>query len=53
MPTIDGASLNGLLSTPLVLGALAALLAVLLILAFLRAGRGASPAAAGRRAGGR
>jgi hypothetical protein len=38
MPTIDGASLNGLLSTPLVLGALAALLAVLLILAVVRAG---------------
>jgi hypothetical protein len=38
MPTIDGASLNGLLSTPLVLGALAALLAVLLILAVMRVG---------------
>lgn len=38
MPTIEGASLNGLLSTPLVLGALAALLAVLLILAVMRAG---------------
>src|SRR5665213_2658968 len=38
MPTIDGASLNGLLSTPLVLGALAALLALLLILAVFRAG---------------
>ena len=38
MPAIDGASLNGLLSTPLVLGGLAALLAVLLILAILRAG---------------
>jgi hypothetical protein len=38
MPAIDGASLNGLLSTPLVLGTLAALLAVLLILAVMRAG---------------
>ncbi len=38
MPTIDGASLNGLLSTPLALGAVAALLAVLLLLAILRVG---------------
>ena len=38
MPTIDGASLNGLLSSPLVLSALAALLVVLLVLAFMRAG---------------
>ena len=38
MPAIDGATLNGLLSTPLVLGGLAALLAVLLILAVLRSG---------------
>ena len=38
MPTLDGASLNGLLSTPLILGALAALLVVLLILAVLRNG---------------
>ena len=38
MPTIDGASLNGLLSTPLVLGALAALLVVLLVLAVMRNG---------------
>ncbi len=38
MPAIDGASLNGLLSMPLVLAGLAALLAVLLILAVLRAG---------------
>ena len=35
---IDGASLNGLLSTPLALGALAALLAVLLLLAIFRVG---------------
>ncbi len=38
MPAIDGASMNGLLSTPLALGGLAALLAVLLILAIMRAG---------------
>jgi hypothetical protein len=38
MPVIDGAFLNGLLSTPLVLAGLAALLAVMLILAVLRAG---------------
>src|SRR5579864_77370 len=38
MPTIDGASLNGLLSTPLALGAAAALLAVLLLLAIWRVG---------------
>jgi len=38
MPTIDGASLNGLLASPLVLSALAALLVVLLVLAFMRAG---------------
>jgi hypothetical protein len=35
---IDGASLNGLLSTPLALGAVAALLAVLLLLAIFRVG---------------
>jgi hypothetical protein len=38
MPSIDGASLNGLLASPLALSALAALLAVLLVLAFMRAG---------------
>jgi len=38
MPSIDGASLNGLLSTPPVLGALAALLLVLVVLAVMRAG---------------
>jgi len=38
MPTFDSASLNGLLSTPLVLGALAALVVVLLALALMRAG---------------
>jgi hypothetical protein len=38
MPSLDGASLNGLLTTPLVLGALAALLVILLLLAFLRSG---------------
>jgi hypothetical protein len=38
MPGIDGALLNDLLSTPLVLGVLAVLLAVLLVLAFMRAG---------------
>jgi hypothetical protein len=38
MPSLDGATLNGLLTTPLVLGALAALFAVLLLLAFLRSG---------------
>src|SRR5665213_2275868 len=37
MPSLDGASLNGLLTTPQVLGALAVLLALLLLLAFLRA----------------
>lgn len=38
MPSIDAASLNGLLSTPPVLGALAALLLVLVVLAVMRAG---------------
>ena len=40
MPTIDGASLNGLLSSPLALiaGALAALIVVLLVAAFRRTG---------------
>ena len=38
MPSIDGASLNGLLSTPPVLGALAALLLAFLVLAVMRAG---------------
>ena len=40
MPTIDGASLNGLLSSPLALiaGALAALIVVLLVVAFRRTG---------------
>jgi hypothetical protein len=38
MPNIDGAWLNGLLSTPLALGALAALLIVLVVLAAMRAG---------------
>jgi hypothetical protein len=38
MPNIDSASLNGLLSTPLVLGALAVLLVVLVVLAALRGG---------------
>jgi hypothetical protein len=45
MPTLDGASINGLLSTPLVLpasiaGALAALFVVLTVLALRRAGAG-------------
>jgi hypothetical protein len=38
MPTIGSASLNGLLTTPLVLGVLAVLLAVSLVLALLRSG---------------
>ena len=38
MPTVAGMSLNGLLSTALMLGALAALLAVLLVLASMRPG---------------
>jgi hypothetical protein len=38
MPSLDGATLNGLLTTPLLLGALVVLLAVLLVLAFLRSG---------------
>jgi hypothetical protein len=38
MRSLDGASLNGLLTIPLVLGALAALLVILLLLAFLRSG---------------
>ncbi len=38
MPTIDGAALNELLSNPPVLGALAALLVVLVVLAVTRAG---------------
>jgi hypothetical protein len=38
MPTIDGAVLKDLLSTPLVLGALAALLVVLVVLAVMWAG---------------
>ena len=38
MPSIDGAALKELLSTPPVLGALAALLVVLLVLAVMRAG---------------
>ncbi len=38
MPNIDGAWLNGLLSTPLALGALTALLIVLMVLAAMRAG---------------
>jgi hypothetical protein len=38
MPSIGSTTLNGLMTTPLVLGALAALLAVLLVLALLRAG---------------
>ena len=38
MPTIDGAALNDLLSNPPVLGALAALLVVLVVLAVMRAG---------------
>jgi hypothetical protein len=38
MPTIDGAALKDLLSTPLVLGALAAPLVVLVVLAVMRAG---------------
>ncbi|HTT47272.1 MAG TPA: hypothetical protein VMG39_04625 [Pseudolabrys sp.] len=38
MPSIDAASLNGVLSTPLALGALAALLLVFAILAVIRAG---------------
>jgi hypothetical protein len=38
MPSIGSATLNGLLTTPLVLGVLAALLAILLLLAFLRQG---------------
>src|ERR1700690_2949995 len=38
MPSIGGASLNGLLASPLALSALAALLSVLLVLAFMRAG---------------
>ena len=47
MPNIDGAALNGLLSTPLVLpasvaGALAALFVVLAVLALRRAGAGGS-----------
>src|SRR5665213_29956 len=37
MPSLDGASLNGLLTTPQVLGALVVLLALLLLLAFFRA----------------
>lgn len=38
MPNIDGAWLNGLVSTPLTLGALAALLVALAVLAVMRAG---------------
>jgi hypothetical protein len=48
MPSLDGATLNGLLSTPLVLpasvaGALAALFIVLLVLALRRAGSAGRP----------